>query len=223
MVLTMSRPAARTASAAPMRRSTNRNGRAPANVARRIVADLVAIAAAIGLDRIQPLLLGLEGDRDAVAVGTGAREPVAVRNPDHRRPVDRRIILRGGGETWRHHGGQVEKSCRARSRLWGNRPGRSRAPIFGRSPWEGRAARSGRAHRSPPSWQSGFRDRRSRQSPTRRLPVRTGWSRRRRSPDRRSRPPRRRLAGAAGPAGGWAGRLPARRCRSPPPARDACG
>jgi hypothetical protein len=30
------------------------------NVARRIVADLVAIAAAIGLDEVEPLLLGLE-------------------------------------------------------------------------------------------------------------------------------------------------------------------
>ena len=74
----------------------------------RVIADLMAIAAAVGLDRVQPLILGLVLDRDAVAVGTGARKLAGVGNPDHREPIDRRIILRCGGEIGRHHGGQVE-------------------------------------------------------------------------------------------------------------------
>ena len=50
------------------------------NVARRVVADLVAIAAAIGLDDVEPLILGLEFDGDAIAVRAGARKLALVRN-----------------------------------------------------------------------------------------------------------------------------------------------
>ncbi len=87
------------------------------NVARGVIADLVAIAAAIGLDRVEPLILGLEVHGDAVAVGAGAGEPALVGNPDHRGPVDRRVILGRRGEIGRDHGGQVQRLARRRRDL----------------------------------------------------------------------------------------------------------
>ncbi len=79
------------------------------DVPRRVVADLMAIAAAIGLGGIEPLILGLEVHPDAVAVGAGAGEAAAVRNADHRGPIDRRIILRGLRKAWRDDRGEVER------------------------------------------------------------------------------------------------------------------
>jgi hypothetical protein len=38
----------------------------------------------------------------------GAGEAALVRDLDHRGPVDRRVILRGGGKARRHHRGQIE-------------------------------------------------------------------------------------------------------------------
>jgi hypothetical protein len=75
---------------------------------RRVIADLVAIAAAIGLDEVEPLILGLEGFGDAVAFVAGAGEAALVRHLDHRRPVDCRVILRRRGEIWRNHCGEVK-------------------------------------------------------------------------------------------------------------------
>ena len=77
--------------------------------ARRVIADLVAVAAAVGLDGVEPLILGLEVDGDAVAVGAGAGEAALVRHPDHRGPVDRRIVLRGGREIGRDDRSEVER------------------------------------------------------------------------------------------------------------------
>src|SRR5216684_9297113 len=74
----------------------------------RVIAELVAVAAAIGLDEIEPLVLGLEHLWDAVALVAGAGEAALVRDLDHRRPVDRRIILRGGGQARRDGGRQVQ-------------------------------------------------------------------------------------------------------------------
>ena len=47
-------------------------------VPRRVIADLVAIAAAIGLDEVQPLVLGLEIFGNAVAFIAGAGEAALV-------------------------------------------------------------------------------------------------------------------------------------------------
>ncbi len=81
-------------------------------VPRREVADLVAIAAAIGFDEIQPLILGLEILGYAVALVAGAGEAAQFRDLDHRGPVYRRIVLRGRGEARRRLGGQVEGFAR---------------------------------------------------------------------------------------------------------------
>src|SRR4029077_4251042 len=53
---------------------------------RRIVAYLMAVAATIGLDEVQPLILRLEFLRYAVALVAGAGEPALVRDLDHRSP-----------------------------------------------------------------------------------------------------------------------------------------
>ena len=82
------------------------------DVARRVIADLVAIAAAVGLDRVEILILGLEPHGDAVAVGAGAGELALVGDPDHRGPVDRRIILGGRGEIGRDHRAQIQRLAR---------------------------------------------------------------------------------------------------------------
>ena len=89
------------------------------NVPRRIVADLVAIAAAIGLDEVEPLLLGLEVFRDAVALVAGSGEAALVRHADHRGPVNRRVVLRCRGQARRNHGGQIERLPRLRRHLLG--------------------------------------------------------------------------------------------------------
>ncbi len=78
------------------------------NITRGIIADLVAIAATVGFDRIEPQVLALEGDRNAVAVGAGAGELAPVRHPDHRGPIDRRIILCRRRKVRGDDGGEVE-------------------------------------------------------------------------------------------------------------------
>src|SRR5215510_11468885 len=67
----------------------------------------MAVAAAVQLDRVEPLFLSPERDRHAVAVGARAREQALVRDAEHREPIDGGIVLgrrrgRGGG-----HRGQV--------------------------------------------------------------------------------------------------------------------
>src|ERR1051325_8239025 len=73
------------------------------------IAHLVAIAAAIGLDEVEPLLLRLEVLGDAVALVAGAREAAFVRDLQHRIPVIGGVVLRGGSEVRRHLGLQVEE------------------------------------------------------------------------------------------------------------------
>src|SRR5271166_1214196 len=87
-------------------------------IPRRVVAKLVAVAAAIGLDEIQPLLLRLEGLRYAVALVAASREPALIRDLDYRGPVDRRIILCRGGEARRGFGGQIQDLARLARDLW---------------------------------------------------------------------------------------------------------
>ena len=111
----------------------------------------MAIAAAIGLDEVEPLLLGLEIFRDAVALVAGAGEAALVGDLDHRGPVDRRIILRRRGEARRDDGGQVEDLARLAGDLLASRRGRSRAPrpgncAFGRSGIDVAAALVGDDH-----------------------------------------------------------------------------
>src|SRR3984893_9779488 len=77
-----------------------------------VVADLMAVPTAIGLDEIEPLLRRLEILRDAVTLVAGAREAALVRDLDHRSPVDRRVILRRGGEVRRGFGDQVQDLAR---------------------------------------------------------------------------------------------------------------
>src|SRR5689334_16744207 len=72
------------------------------NVPRGIVADLVAIAAAVGLDKVEPLLLGLEVLRDAIAGVPGSGEAALIRHADHRGPVNCRVVLRCRGEARRN-------------------------------------------------------------------------------------------------------------------------
>jgi hypothetical protein len=76
--------------------------------ARRLVAELVAGVAAIGLDHIEPLRLASDVGRHAVALRPGARKLALVRHLQHRIPVDRRIIFRRCGGARRRHRGEVE-------------------------------------------------------------------------------------------------------------------
>src|SRR5436190_16529840 len=76
--------------------------------ASRLVAELVAGDAAVGLDDVQELALALHVRVDAVAGRAGARERGLIRWLDHRIPVDRRIIFGRRLLVRRLHGGQVE-------------------------------------------------------------------------------------------------------------------
>src|SRR5262249_35263902 len=76
--------------------------------ARRVIAELMAVAAPICLNDIEPLVLRLETDRDAIAIWSSAREHALVRDPQHREPIDRRVVLRGGRFARSDHRGQVE-------------------------------------------------------------------------------------------------------------------
>ena len=74
----------------------------------RLVAELMAGVAAVGLDDVQPLGLALQGFRHAVAVRSRARELAFLRDLEHRVPVDGRIIFRCGGGIRRHHRIEVQ-------------------------------------------------------------------------------------------------------------------
>ena len=50
------------------------------NLARRLVAELVTVAATVQLDDVEPLLLALKGHRHAVAVGACTGEQALVWN-----------------------------------------------------------------------------------------------------------------------------------------------
>src|SRR4029453_7687680 len=80
----------------------------------RLIAQLMARYATIGLDDVQPLSLALDALMNAVGLLSGSGKLALVRNLEHRIPVNRRIILGRGSFTWRHYGLQVE-------RLSGNR------------------------------------------------------------------------------------------------------
>src|SRR6266478_2435287 len=78
----------------------------------------MAVPAATGLDRVQPALPRIESDGDAVALVAGAREAASVGDPDHRRPINRRVILCRGGEAGSDLGGQVQNLARLAHHLW---------------------------------------------------------------------------------------------------------
>src|SRR5262249_59325964 len=64
------------------------------NLAGRLVAELVAVAAAVELHGIEPLLLGLVGLRHAVTAEARARKQASVRDLQHRQPIDGGIVFR---------------------------------------------------------------------------------------------------------------------------------
>ena len=78
----------------------------------RGIAQLMAGEAAIGLDDVEPLSLGFQGFRHAVAVGAGPREIARRRHCEHRIPVERRIILRRRLGVRRGHRLQIDDLAR---------------------------------------------------------------------------------------------------------------
>ena len=76
-------------------------------------ADPVAGDAAGGLDNIQPCRVTLDVLRH-VLVAVRAGEVALVRDVQHRKPVDRRVILRGGRRIRRRHGRQIDGLPRRR-------------------------------------------------------------------------------------------------------------
>ena len=87
------------------------------NGPRRQIAQLVAMAAAVGLGEAQPLALILQGRRHAVALRAGAREQVRGRDLHHRIPIDARIIRRRRRAVRRLHRFEIEKLARLRFHL----------------------------------------------------------------------------------------------------------
>ena len=85
--------------------------------AHRLGADRVAAVTAVGLHNVEPLLLALQRLVDAVAVRPRAGEFAPLRHPEHRVPVDRRVVLRRGRGAGRGHRGQVEDLARHRLHL----------------------------------------------------------------------------------------------------------
>src|SRR5262249_10847521 len=75
--------------------------------ARRLVAELMAAIATVGLDLVKPLQLALYRGGHAVAVRAGAREHLLAGNVEHRIPVDGRIIFRCRSLAGRRHRGDV--------------------------------------------------------------------------------------------------------------------
>jgi hypothetical protein len=76
--------------------------------ARRLVAELMAGIAAVGLDHVEPLRLALHIGRHAVTLRPGARKLAFVRHFQHRVPIDRRVIFRRCGCVRRRYGGEVQ-------------------------------------------------------------------------------------------------------------------
>ena len=64
------------------------------NLARRLVAELVTVTAAVQLDDVEPLLLALKSHRHAVAFEARTGEQALVRNVEHGKPINGRIVLR---------------------------------------------------------------------------------------------------------------------------------
>src|SRR5262249_60625213 len=79
------------------------------NGPRRVVPDLMAIAAAVGLDEVEPLVLGFEVFRDAVALVPGLGEMALVRRPVPRSPVEGGLVLRRPSEARRGAGAEVQR------------------------------------------------------------------------------------------------------------------
>src|SRR5262249_35293161 len=77
---------------------------------RRLVAELVARAAAERLDAGEPLALAPDLLRHAVPGGTGARKQALLRDLEHREPPLRRIVLGRRGFARRRHGAEVENA-----------------------------------------------------------------------------------------------------------------
>src|SRR5262245_18635363 len=65
--------------------------------------------ATIGLDDVQPLSLALDTLVNAVSLLSGSGKLALVRNPEHRVPVNRRIILRRRAFAWRNYSLKVKR------------------------------------------------------------------------------------------------------------------
>src|SRR5262245_30791959 len=82
------------------------------NLACRLVAELVTVAATVQLDDVEPLLLALKGHRHAVAFEACTGEQALVWNVKHGKPIDGWIVLRCRRSIGRNHGLQVDERAR---------------------------------------------------------------------------------------------------------------
>ena len=87
------------------------------DVARRLVAELMAGRAAARLEAAQPLRLGLDGGRDAVAGRPRARELALLGNLEQREPVAGRIVVGRRVRARRGHGLEVQRLAGRRLHL----------------------------------------------------------------------------------------------------------
>ena len=78
------------------------------DLARRLVAELMTVPAAVQLNHVEPLLLAFECHGNAVAIGTRAREQALVGNLEHGEPVDGRIVFGRGRRARRHHRVEIQ-------------------------------------------------------------------------------------------------------------------
>ena len=77
------------------------------DLARGLIAELMAGQTPARLDGPDPLGPTLDVRRDAVAIGAGTRELALLGHLDHREPVPGRIVLRGRRRVGSHDGNQV--------------------------------------------------------------------------------------------------------------------
>ena len=90
------------------------------NLARRLVAELVAAGAAVRVDdAADPRALAGDGRRDAVAFCAGPGKVVGPGNAQQREPVLRRVVLGGGPGVGRRDSRQVEHGARIGLHLLG--------------------------------------------------------------------------------------------------------
>ncbi len=87
--------------------------------ARRLVAELVAGAAALRLDVGEPHRLAAHVGGHSVALRPGAGEQALVRNFHHRVPPLRRVVLGGRSRRRRRHRGEIEDFSGRRPHLRG--------------------------------------------------------------------------------------------------------
>src|SRR5207249_659219 len=85
------------------------------NLARGLVAELMARPAAARLQTSDPVRLALHGGRDAVPIRSGAGKLVLGGHFHQGKPVSRGIVLRRRTWIWRRDRGQVQWLARRRA------------------------------------------------------------------------------------------------------------